>query len=883
MLSLLAQLWRRLLYYRRRGQFDAELEEEMRFHMQMKVEENFTAGMNEKEAAAAARRQFGNQTWLREESNQMWGFSPVETLAQDVRFGLRMMRRNPGFTAVAVLTLALGIGATTAIFSAVKVVLLNPFPYPDHGQLFLARQRLPQVGMAEQLRSSGPEVTDLAGRDVFEHVAAYEPVSRNLTGGSEPERVPATKVSGTFFSLLGVEPALGRVIQEADAGPAGKRVIVISHGLWQRRFGGTADVIGQKVFLDDEPYTVIGVMPPRFWFDVGEAWFPVPADLNQMPRGARPFLALARLKAGMPLERARAELEALAKRQEQSYSGGNPEYVGREIYLQPLSEFYFGPVRSAMWVLLGAVALILLIACANVANLLLARASRRSHEIAVRAALGAGRRRLLGQMLTESALLALTGGAVGLLLAHWGVAGLASLIPANTLPTGAGIAIDRGVLLFTLGVSSLTALLFGLWPALRVSRPRLGETLKAGGQRGGTGTHLRAQRLLAVFEIALSLILLVMAGLMVRSFTRLTNVDLGFDPENVLTMRLNLSPEKYKTGEQKATFYQQLAERVEALPGVRAVAVASHTPFVYTEDWTVTVDNTALPAEARTQSVDTRTVSADYFRLLGIPLQEGDAFTEQDNLKTSPVAIINQALARRFWPDEDPVGKRLKVGRAESQNPWMTIKGVVADSAQGALDTAVRPEVYLAMAQAAGVYRRMNLAVRTDGDPTPLVAAIKREVQSLDPSQPVYQIQTMEELIGESLGTRRFALRLLGLFALLALVLAGVGVYGLMAYAVGERTHEIGLRLALGAQTADVLRMVIWQGLKLALIGTAIGVVAAAALTRLISNQLFGVSPTDPTTFAVTAVILVGIALVACYVPARRATKVDPMVALRYE
>lgn len=807
----------------------------------------------------------------------------LSALLQDMRFGLRMLRRRPGFTLIAVITLALGIGANTALFSVVNAVLLNPFPYREHAQLFQVRQRLPKVGVQEQLRASGPEVVELAASEIFERVAGFEPVSRNLTGGQEPERLAAAKVSGDFFALLGVEPQLGRAITTENVGPQGGRVLVINHALWQRRFGGAADVIGQKVLLDDEPYTIIGVMPAHFWFDGGAAWFPFPMDFNRVPRSARAVIPMARLKPGVNATQANAALEALARRQEQDFVSSNPEYAGRGLYLFSLSEAYFGLVRTALWVLLGAVGLVLLIACANIANLLLARASTRAREIALRAALGASRARLVGQLLIESALLALAGGTLGLLLAYWGIDALTALIPANTLPAEVVIGLDRTAFIFTLAVSLMTALLFGLWPALQISKPQLNEALKEGGQKGGTGSHRRARNLLVVTEVALSLLLLVMAGLMIRSFARLTNVDPGFDAENLLSMRLNLSPEKYKTGEQRAAFFQQLIERVQALPGVRAAAVASHTPFVYTEDWTVTIEGGALAAEARTQNVDTRTVSPNYFSTLGIPLIKGESFSAQDTLATPGVAVINQTMARRFWPNEDALGKRFKVGRADANSPWLAIKGVVADSAQGALDAPIHPEAYFPLAQAAGVYRRMNLAVRGVNDPRPLLGAIRREVQALDPQQPVYQVQTLEEMIGQSIGTRRFALRLLQMFATLALILAAVGIYGVMSYSVTERTHEIGLRVALGAQTRDVLKLIVGQGMKLALIGIGVGLLAALAATRLMATLLYGVSATDPLTFAGVALLLTVIALLACWLPAHRATKTDPLIALRYE
>jgi len=829
----------------------------------------------------------------------------MQTLWQDLRYGVRMLLRQPGFSLVAVLTLALGIGASTAIFSIVNVVILNPFPYRDHTRLFLVRQNLTKIGAAEQVRASGPEFADFSKSQLFEQVAAWEPVSRNLTGGQEPERVAPAKVSPEFFSMLGIEPLLGRVMRPEEYGPKGERVLVISYGLWQRRFGGDKGVLGKTVALDDEPYTIIGVMPQRFWFDGRDGWFPFPFNLGDLARNSgRSFAVLARLKPAVTLQQAKAELEVLARQGELTFAATNPEYIGRNIYLEPYRDFVYGSMRKAGLILLGAVGLLLLIACANIANLLLARAAARNSEIAIRTALGASRWRLLRQMLTESLLLALCGGLTGLLIAVWGIDAILALVPAGGLPDGIVIGVDARVLLFALGTSLLTSLIFGLWPALEISKPGRQESLKVGSQRTTTDpSHRRMQSMLIVAEVGLSLVLLVMAGLMLQSFARLVNVETGFETKNLLSMRLNRSPAKSEGGKQNAAFFQQVIDRVSTVPGVKGVAAASHMPFDFTEGGTITAENNALPGERRTQSVDTRTVSPDYFRVLGIPLLQGEFFTARDagdpttaeGLSAfSGVVIINQSLARRFWPDETAVGKRLKPGSAESNNsPWFVIKGVVADSNQGALDESVKPEVYFAMGQLAWRYRRLNLAIRTSGNPKLLISSIQKEIWSVDKDQAVYQVQTMEAMIGASIGTRRFAMLLLMLFAGLALVLATVGIYGVMSYLVTQRTHEIGVRMALGAGTRDVLKLVIMQGMWPALLGVIIGLGGAFALTRFMEKLLFGVSATksllygvsatDPLTFAAIALLLMLVALLACYVPARRATKVDPMVALRYE
>ena len=822
---------------------------------------------------------------------------------QDLRYGARMLWKKPGFTLIAVITLALGIGATAAIFSVVNVVILNPFPYRDHTRLFLVRQNLPKINVSEQMRASGPEIDDFAKSQIFEKVAAWEPVSRNLTGGQEPERVAPAKVSAEFFSLLGIEPLLGRAIRGEDQGPKGERVLVISHGLWQRRFGGDPGVLGKTVALDDEPYTIIGVMPPSFWFDGRDAWFPFPFNLNEVSRSTRVFAVIAKLKPPVTMAQAGAELELLARQNEQAFAPTNPEYVGRGLYLQPYREFVYGAMRRTSLILFGAVGLVLLIACANIANLLLARAGSRSSEIAIRTALGAGRFRIVRQLLTEGLLLSIFGGLLGAVIAVWGVTAIVSLSPSGNIPDGVEIGVDTRVLLFALGVSLLTSLVFGLWPALQVSRTETQDSLKVGAQRSTANRrNRRMQNALVVAEVSLSLVLLVMAGLMLRSFAKLTNVDTGFDTENLLSMRLNRSPAKSEGGRKMAVFFQQLIDRVSTVPGVKGVAVASHMPFDFTEGMQITPDESAAPGERRTQNVDSRTVSPSFFQVMGIPLLQGEFFTELDaGNPTTPeglanfsgVVIINRALARRFWPDQNPVGKRLKPGSPNNpNNPWFVVKGVVADSNQGALDSQVNPEVYFVMSQMAWRYRRMNLAIRTQGDPNLLVNSIQKEIWSQDKDQAVYQVQTMERMVGASIGARRFAMLLLSLFAGLALALASIGIYGVMSYSVTQRKHEIGVRMALGAGGRDVLRLIVRQGMWPAVLGVLIGLAGAFAMTRLMGSllfgvnstqSLFGVSATDPLTYAVIALLLASVAAVACYIPARRATKVDPMVALRCE
>ena len=801
----------------------------------------------------------------------------------DLIYCFRMLRKRPSFTIVAVLTLALAIGASTALFSIVNIVVLNPFPYKDPSRLFFVRQSLPKLGVQEQIRSSGPEFVDFTNSGIFERVAAVETVSRNLTGSNEPERVAAAKVSTEFFNILGVEPLLGRTIAPNEQGPKGERVLVISHGLWQRRFGGDKAVLGQNVSLDDEPFTIIGVMPPQFRFEESQAWFPFPFDFSQRTRDGRAYLIMARTSPNTTEQQVNAALANLARQNEQDFGGTNQEYAGRGIYLQSLGQFYFGTVRRALYILLGAVGLVLLIACANIANLLLARSMSRSHEIAIRNAMGASRARIIRQMLIESAVLGLLGGGLGLLIASWGTKLLYKLIPTGILPTGVEITMNVQVLLFTLAVSLVTALIFGLWPAIQGSRTQTREALQASRQRStASGGARRAQNVLVVAEVGLSLVLLVMAGLMIRSFAKLTNVDPGMGTSNVLSMRINRSPAKSGDGAQNAIFFQQVIDRVKTLPGIEAVGVMSHPPFGSTEELPITVENVAN-AGAQTQAIDTRTVSADYFNTLQIPLAGGQFFSVDDGPQATPVVIVNQAMVKRYWSNQDPLGKRIKLGNADSKSPWFSVKGVVKDSAQLRLDRETRPEVYFALGQLAWRYRRMNVAVRTSVDPKSTLPAIQAAIREVDKDQPVYQVQTIDEMIGDTVGTRRFALTILIMFAVLALVLAVSGIYGVISYSVAQRTQEIGIRMALGARATDVLRLVLVQFMRLTAVGVVLGLVAAYALTRLMTSLLFGVTATDITTFVLVPISLSLVALVACLIPARRATRVDPLVALRYE
>jgi putative ABC transport system permease protein len=812
----------------------------------------------------------------------MRGIRLIETLFQDLRYGLWMLKRNPGFTFVAVLTLSLGIGANTAIFSVVNGVLLNALPYPQPEQLAMVWLDNRRQGVRDDI-TSYPNFVDWRDRNkTFQGMAGVASQSFNLTGAGEPEEIRAAIVSTNFFQLVGVSPALGRGFTDGEEQPGRDRIVILSHALWQRRFGGDPGILNKTISLSDEPYVVVGIMPPGFQFPENtEIWGPLAPDEEVRESRFGFFLAVVgRLKPGVTRAQAQADMDVIANQIEKQF----PDMAGYGVNVVPVLENTVGPIRRALMILFVAVLFVLLIACANVANLLLARATVRQREVAVRAALGAGRWRIVRQLLTESMLLAVLGGALGVLLAWWGLRLLVDLSPANILRLE-NIRLDGRVLWFTLALSLLTGLIFGLAPALQTSHLKLSETLKEGGSAVGGGAGRRAQRIRGVFivaEVALTLALLVGAGLLVRSFWRLKHVDPGFRADHVLTLRLSLPRSRYTEGAQAVSFFERLQERLAALPGVVSASATSGVMLPkLANSGGFTIENRPQDPNEPSLELPFDVVQPNYFQTMGVPLLRGRAFTAQDTRANPGAAIVNETFVKRFFPNEDPVGKRFTFGGGGPNARWITIVGVVRDAKRQGLDQPIRIESWMPLAQMAS--GSMDVVLRTTGDPLALSQAAREAVWSLDRDLPIQRIQTMERILSEGVAQRRLNMLLLGLFASVALILAGVGIYGVMSCVVTQRTHEIGVRMALGAQARDVLRMAIWRVMSLTLIGVALGLAGALALTRVMQNLLFNVSATDPATFALIALLLVGVALIASYIPARRATKVDPLLALRHE
>ena len=818
----------------------------------------------------------------------------MTSLFQDLRYGARMLAKRPGFTVVAVLTLALGIGANTAIFSVVNGVLLKSLSFPEADRLVVLSQSSKENPF---IAVSYPDYLDWRDRQtVFEDLAAGLPAGGVLTGDGEPERIIGRSVTASFFPTLGVQPQVGRFFNETEDQVGAEPVIVLSYGLWQRRFGGDSAVIDKTIQYNGHGWRVVGVLPADFDFygqaNLNNGFFtPLGRQADQgymRDRRERGAWVMARLKPGVTHEQAQAELQRLATELAEQYPYAN---TGITIVMKPFLEDYVGEVRPALLILSVAVGLLLLIACANVANLMLARAASRQKEIAVRQALGASRWQIVRQLLTESGLLAVAGGTLGVLLAVWGVDLLIQLNP-DALPRTEEIAIDPRVLAFTAVVAFMTALLFGLAPAMQTTKANLQEALKEGGRQAESGAGRRRLRsALVVGEVALSLILLVGAGLLVKSFRQVMQVDAGFEARNVLTMRIRLNDGKYREASQSITFLQDLMERVRILPGVTQVGVTTGFPFGPLTGGSLIdyqIDGQAEPPPAGGRAaVVMQSVSETYHQAFGIPLLAGRSFHASDTATSSPVIIIDETFARRLFPDgtiRDALGKRLRFGGADE--PWREIVGVVKTVRQGSLEEEGRPRLFrpwlqMNMKWIAMQLRAMDLIIKTSSEPSAFVAAVKGEVQALDKDQPIANVRTLETLLSQTIAPRRFSLALFAVFAFVAVVLGAIGLYGVMSYTVVQRTHEIGIRLALGAQTGDVMKMVFRQGILMTLSGIAVGLTAALLLTRFMAALLFNVSATDPVTYILIAMLLTLVAMLSCWIPARRATKVDPITALR--
>lgn len=806
----------------------------------------------------------------------------MESLLQDLRFGARALVKKPAFTLVAIMTLALGIGANTAIFSVVNAVLLRPLPFKDSDRLVIVWETNRQKGRERDQVSTGNFADWQNQNQAFEDSAAYFNWTYNLTGPDYAERLDSALVTGSFFQTLGVDAALGRTLLPDDAQTDHDNVAVLSYGLWKRRFGADPEIVGKTITLNRTDTLVVGVMPPDFRFPEKKTdlWLPFTLTPSHLQDRAGKFLkVIARLKPGVDIKQAQVDLDTIAGSLEQQYPATN---TGFGVNVTALQSDEVREIKPTLLVLLGVVGFVLLIACANVANLFLTRAAARRKEMAVRSALGASRWRLVRQLLAESLLLSVAGAVVGLLLAQVGVRVLISLAPSD-IPRLDQVRGDSSVLGFTLATCILTALLCGLMPALSASKTDVQDALKESARSLTIGSSRRLRHLLVVSEIALSLVLLVGAGLMISSFIRLQSVAPGFDSRSMLTMKMWLPGSRYPHSQQQTEFFQQVIDRVKAVPGVQFVSAIQDLPLRRNRmGFEFAIENRALPSSSEKQDAAYRVIGLDYFRVMGIPLIAGRDFSERDNRQSPPVLIINRTMARRYWEDENPIGRRMRFGG--SQAPWFEIVGVVGDIKHMGLDEEEGPAIYQPHAQKTFDFLRwMTLVVRTDTDPLGLAGAIRAQVQAVDKDQPVYEIASMKDILSQSVAKPRFATLLLGLFALVALLLGAVGIYGVLAFIVAGRTREIGIRMALGAGSREVLGLVLGQGLKLVIVGVGLGLIASFALTRVLSGMLFGIRATDPLVFAGVSLLLALVAMLACYVPARRATKIYPVEALRYE
>jgi putative ABC transport system permease protein len=878
---------------------EAEIVEELNQHLDDRYSDLLSAGITPDDAFRAVLAELSDSRFLAEELKPIEcrvnpeppvpgaaRISIISDIWQDLRYSWRMLSKHRGFTALSLVTLALGIGVNTAIFSVVNPVLLRPLAYPDSDQLVMIWGRLPGHGL-DKLGASPAEFVDYREQhQVFLQIGCYSSLGFNLSGIAEPERITGTYVTHEVLSLLGVPPAKGRLFMSEEDQPGGNHVVILSHRLWQRSFSSNENVLGRGITLNGISHTIVGIMPASFQFpDVDtDIWKPIgfsAEDVGVSERGSHYLSVLARLRPEVNLEQAQSDVAQIASRMQSVHPAHYDEKSGWGADVVRLHDEIVGDVELTLMVLLAAVGCVLLIACANVANLLLARAITRRREMALRLALGASRRRLVQQLLTESLLLAVAGGTLGIPLAFWTNEWFMSLDPAY-VPRLSEIGIDLDVLAFTIAVSLVTGLLFGLAPAWQSTNVNLNESLKDGGKTTGS-SGIRLRGFLVASQFAITFVLLVAAGLMLKSLYRLQQVEPGIDPSNVLSMRLNLPQSKYADPQRQRAFFEELISQTRLLPGVRSVGAVNFLPLSGTGNQR----NFSIEGQPDPKlNLEFRMASPDYFPTLGIQLSSGRLFNERDRENAPRVAVVNETLARLFFSNTEPIGKRIRLGNERGPFPWLTVVGVTRDVKHGGLDKEIRPEMYVPYLQPLlpnWNTQTMFLVLRADSDPSKFIPAARGVVQKLDSDQPVYSVSTMEQLLNRSLTPRRFNMWLLGAFAVLALVLSVIGIYGVMSYSVSQRINEIGIRIALGARTRDVLKLVIWRGMKLALIGVAIGLIGAFLITRTMERLLFNVSTTDTLTFVVISILIIVVALMACLIPSRRATRVDPIVALRYE
>ena len=868
----------------RRNQVEHELDDEMRYHLEQQIEANLADGMTRQEARFAAVRAFGGVAQHKESARDARHLNVIDNLLKDFRYASRAFLKHPGFTAVAILTLALGIGANTAIFSVINSVLLRPLPYENPDQLVMVWETELAEGSSTNVVSRGSYMDWRDQNTAFEEIGAYMlDFGVSLTGSGNPIKLAQASMTPSLLDVFGVQPILGRGFS-ADEGVTGQGdVVLLSYGLWQRLFGGDDAVVGESLTIDDSPYTIVGVMPPTFSVPTErtEIWIPFtfrPEDREQ--RGSHMLRVVARMGPDVDQTSAQADTDRIAAGLARQY----PEVMeGWGTNVVPLHEQVVGRVRPTLLVLFGAVGLILLIACANVANLLLARSVTRQRETALRSALGAGRWRLTQQLLLEGLMVALAGGLGGLLLALWGTDLLIAAAPAD-LPRLTEVGIDGRVLGFTLAMSVATAMIFGLVPALRGSNPNLDLALKDGG-RGQTASaqHHRLRRLLVVAEIAIALSVLIGAGLLIRTFEGLRSMDPGLDADRLLTVSLNVPFARYPDSGAHNAFYEDVTERIRALPGVESVAATSEPPIIgFDMTRSFVIEDSPRLAAGEEGSIHYRAVTSDYFDTMGIDLVRGRTLTERDDADAPRVAIVNESMAAEFWPGDDPIGRRIRFG--DPEDPWYTVVGLAADTSHYGLDSAPLPAVYASHLQKDWAWMSwMTLMVRTSIDPASLADPVRREVWDLDSELAIEDLRPMSDVLAASIAQRRFSMLLLTMFSLVGLLLAAGGIYGVISYSVSQRTGEIGTRMALGARTIDILRVVMEEGLVLISMGVGAGMVGALGLTRSMSTLLVGVDATDPFTYIAIAAFLASVALIACYIPARRAARVDPVVALRCE